>query len=47
MNMKQLTLLLLSVAMLGGLATGCAKSDEDAAKEAVEDTAKAMQEAAE
>ena len=37
MNMKQLTLLLLSVAMLGGLATGCAKSDEDAAK-AVEDT---------
>lgn len=47
MKMKQLALLLLSLAMLGGFATGCAKSDEDKAKEAVEEAADAVKKAAE
>ena len=47
MKMRQLALLLLSFAMLGGFATGCAKSDEDKAKEAVEEAADAVKEAAE
>ncbi len=47
MKMKQLALLLLSLAMLGGFATGCAKSDEDKAKDAIEDAADAVKEAAE
>lgn len=47
MKMKQLALLLLSLAMLGGFTTGCGKSDEDKAKDAIEDAADAVKDAVE
>lgn len=45
MRIKKLTLLLLALSLTGGFLTGCAKSDEDKAKEAVEETADAVKDA--
>ena len=45
--MKKIITLLLSITLLGGFMTGCAKSEEEKAKDAIEDAADAAKDAME